>query len=60
MPLLAKICGYIHSQMRIIPLLNQKMQLNATEIHLDTVSEYNLINGDDLVVHSLIFQLRWF
>jgi anaerobic selenocysteine-containing dehydrogenase len=48
----AKIGRYVHSQMRNIPSLHKHMPHNVAEIHPDTASEFEIEDGDTVVIES--------
>jgi anaerobic selenocysteine-containing dehydrogenase len=48
----AKLGCYIHSQMRNIPSLNRRMPHNVVEIHPDTAAEFEVGEGDTVLVES--------
>ena len=48
----AKSKWYVHSQMRNIPSLNQRMAHNVAEVHPDTAADLGVGEGDTILVES--------
>jgi anaerobic selenocysteine-containing dehydrogenase len=48
----AKLGCYVHSQMRNNPSLNRRMPHNVAEIHPDTAAEFEVGDGDTVLVES--------
>ncbi len=48
----AKIRHYIHSQMRNIPRLKKRFPVNLIEVHPTIIEQYNMKDGDIVIVES--------